>query len=30
MYIHALGLYPWVHDCGDPYHSIRIRIRIYM
>jgi len=21
----ALGLCPWVHDCGDPYHSIRIR-----
>jgi len=26
----ALGLCPWVHDCGDPYHSIRIRIRIRM
>ena len=22
----TLGLRPWVHDCGDPYHSIRIRI----
>ena len=26
----ALGLCPWVHDCSDPYHSIRIRIRIRM
>ena len=21
---------PWVHDCGDPNHSIRIRIRMYL